>query len=75
MSRATSKTASAAASAAAAMTTPAQLERLGEHLRKLRLLKSGERLEAMLQHVFDRYGAKAALGDREDRIVRRDEHQ
>ncbi|WP_369803358.1 hypothetical protein [Pseudorhodoferax sp. Leaf267] len=31
-----------------AMTTPAQLERLGEHLRKLRLLKSGERLEALL---------------------------
>ena len=35
--------------APAAMTTPAQIERLGEHLRKLRLLKSGERLEAMLQ--------------------------
>ena len=34
-----------------AMTTPAQIERLGEHLRKLRLLKSGERLEAMLQHA------------------------
>src|SRR6187402_489425 len=33
------------------MTNPAQLERLGEHLRKLRLLKSGERLEAMLQHA------------------------
>lgn len=33
------------------MTTPAQLERLGEHLRKLRLLKSGERLEALLQHA------------------------
>ena len=33
------------------MTTPAQLERLGEHLRKLRLLKSGERLEAMLQQA------------------------
>lgn len=32
-----------------AMTTPAQIERLGEHLRKLRLLKSGERLEALLQ--------------------------
>jgi DNA replication protein DnaC len=31
------------------MTTPAQLERLGEHLRKLRLLKSSERLEALLQ--------------------------
>lgn len=31
------------------MTTPAQIERLGEHLRKLRLLKSGERLEALLQ--------------------------
>lgn len=37
--------------AASAMTTPAQIERLGEHLRKLRLLKSGERLEAMLQHA------------------------
>jgi DNA replication protein DnaC len=34
-----------------AMVTPAQLERLGEHLRKLRLLKSGERLEALLQHA------------------------
>jgi DNA replication protein DnaC len=33
----------------AAVATPAQLERLGEHLRKLRLLKSGERLEALLQ--------------------------
>jgi hypothetical protein len=51
MSRTASKTVTAAASAAAAMTTPAQLERLGEHLRKLRLLKSGERLEAMLQHA------------------------
>ena len=36
---------------APAMTTPAQIERLGEHLRKLRLLKSGERLEALLQHA------------------------
>jgi len=35
----------------ATMTTPAQIERLGEHLRKLRLLKSGERLEALLQHA------------------------
>ena len=51
MSRSTTKTVSAAASAAAAMTTPAQLERLGEHLRKLRLLKSGERMEALLQHA------------------------
>ena len=34
-----------------AMSTPAQIERLGEHLRKLRLLKSGERLEALLQHA------------------------
>ena len=34
-----------------AMTTPAQIERLGEHLRKLRLLKSGERLEALLQQA------------------------
>ncbi|MBL8319640.1 MAG: IS21-like element helper ATPase IstB [Burkholderiaceae bacterium] len=33
------------------MTTPAQLERLGAHLRKLRLLKSGERLEALLQEA------------------------
>ena len=37
--------------APSAMTTPAQIERLGEHLRKLRLLKSGERLEALLQHA------------------------
>ena len=40
--------------APSAMTTPDQLERLGEHLRKLRLLKSGERLEAMLQHAAAR---------------------
>jgi len=33
------------------MTSPVQLERLSEHLRKLRLLKSGERLEALLQHA------------------------
>jgi DNA replication protein DnaC len=52
MIKSTTKTASAAAIAAAAsMTTPAQLERLGEHLRKLRLLKSGERLEALLQQA------------------------
>jgi hypothetical protein len=44
MSKSTTKVASAA-SAAAAMTTPAQLERLGGHLRKLRLLKS-----SLLQH-------------------------
>jgi hypothetical protein len=50
MNSSTSKAASAAA-AAAAMTTPAQLERLDGHLRKLRLLKSGERLEALLQHA------------------------
>ena len=50
MSKGTSKAASAA-TAAATMTTPAQLERLGEHLRKLRLLKSGERLEALLQQA------------------------
>ena len=37
--------------AAAAVTTPAQLERLGEHLLKLRLQKSAERLEAMLQRA------------------------
>ena len=45
------KTATAPAATPTAMTTPAQLERLGEHLRKLRLLKSGERLEAMLQQA------------------------
>jgi DNA replication protein DnaC len=38
----------------AAMTTPAQLDRLAEHLRKLRLLKSGERLEAVLQEAAAR---------------------
>lgn len=37
--------------AAGAITTPAQLERLGEHLLKLRLFKSGERLEALLQQA------------------------
>lgn len=41
----------ASAQVGGALTTPAQLERLGEHLRKLRLLKSGERLEALLQHA------------------------
>src|SRR5690606_7589338 len=53
MSRKTANTGEAAVLAAtpSAMTTPAQLERLGEHLRKLRLLKSGERLEAMLQYA------------------------
>ena len=45
------KLAKQAPAAPTAMTTPAQIERLGEHLRKLRLLKSGERLEAMLQHA------------------------
>ena len=37
--------------APATTSSPAQLERLGEHLRKLRLLKSGERLEALLQQA------------------------
>jgi len=46
MSRNTT-TASAAIAAAASMTTPAQLERLGEHLRKLRLL-SKRGLEALV---------------------------
>ncbi len=41
----------AAAAPPSAMTSPAQLERLGEHLRKLRLIKSGERLEALLQQA------------------------
>jgi hypothetical protein len=40
-------------SAGAAMTTPAQLERLGEYLRKLRLLKSGERLEALDANLME----------------------
>jgi hypothetical protein len=35
------------AAAGSDMTTPSQLERLGEHLKKLRLLKSNERLEAL----------------------------
>ena len=33
---------------------PAQLERLCEHLLKLRLFKSRERLEALLQHAADK---------------------
>ncbi len=45
MSRASAR----AAASSSSFTTPAQLERLGEHLRKLRLIKSGERLEALLQ--------------------------
>jgi DNA replication protein DnaC len=51
MSKTATKTVTAAPSA---MTTPAQLERLNEHLRKLRLLKSGERLEALLQEAASR---------------------
>jgi DNA replication protein DnaC len=42
------------AAAPAAMSSPAQLERLAEHLRKLRLVKSGERLEALLQEAAAR---------------------
>jgi DNA replication protein DnaC len=49
MSRATTT-----AAAPAAMSSPAQLERLAEHLRKLRLVKSGERLEALLQEAAAR---------------------
>jgi DNA replication protein DnaC len=52
MSRANVKAAPAAMPGA--MTSPAQLDRLAEHLRKLRLLKSGERLEAMLQEAAAR---------------------
>ena len=37
--------------AASAATSPSQLERLGDHLKKLRLHKSSERLEALLQHA------------------------
>ena len=51
------RAATAAASAAvapSAMTTPAQIDRLGEHLKKLRLSKSSERLEAMLQEAAAR---------------------
>lgn len=44
----------AAATLPAAISSPAQLDRLGEHLRKLRLLKSGERLEAILQEAASR---------------------
>jgi DNA replication protein DnaC len=44
-------TASNPSPATATMSTPAQLERLGEHLRKLRLLKGAERLEALLQQA------------------------
>jgi DNA replication protein DnaC len=43
--------AKSATKAVAAVTTPAQLERLGDHLLKLRLQKSAERLEAMLQRA------------------------
>ena len=52
MSRSNVKTVSAALPAA--LTSPAQLDRLGEHLRKLRLVKSGERLEALLQDAAAR---------------------
>lgn len=66
--------------AAAAMTTPTQIERLGEHLRKLRLHKSGECLEAMLQHAAAQeipyaqfleqvLGEEVAEGDEERRKI------
>jgi DNA replication protein DnaC len=42
---------SKSATKSAVVTTPAQLERLGEHPHKLRLQKSAERLEAMLQRA------------------------
>lgn len=42
------------AAAPSAMTTPAQIDRLVEHLKKLRLSKSSERLEAMLQDAAAR---------------------
>lgn len=51
MSRAAAKAVSALP---AAMSSPAQLDRLGDHLRKLRLVKSGERLEALLQDAAAR---------------------
>lgn len=47
----TTKTAAKPTPAGGAMTNPAQLERLGEHLHKLRLQKSAERLEALLQQA------------------------
>jgi DNA replication protein DnaC len=43
--------ATASSGGASPAITPSQLERLGEHLRKLRLRKSGERLEALLQQA------------------------
>lgn len=49
-----SRAAAAAAAPPSAMSSPAQLERLAEHLRKLRLVKSGERLEALLQEAAAR---------------------
>lgn len=55
MNRARGQAAAAAtATLPAAISSPAQLDRLGEHLRKLRLLKSGERLEAILQEAASR---------------------
>ena len=42
------------------MTTPAQLERLQEHCQRLRLFKSRERLEALLQ---DATAKEATYGD------------
>ncbi len=40
------------ATKATVVTTPAQLERLGEHLHNLRLQKSAERLEAARCQLF-----------------------
>ena len=54
MSARSSSAAGVTAAAASAMTTPSKLERLGEDLKKLRLLKSNERLEALLQEAAAR---------------------
>jgi hypothetical protein len=76
MSRNTTKLAPAAAIAAAAsMTTPAQLERLGEHLRKLRLLKIGERLEALLQQAAALRGVPRATAQRGGRHQHEQEYR
>ena len=48
---------------ASAMTTPAQIERLGGYLHKLRLQKCAERLEALLTELRAFYLANPELVD------------
>ena len=47
-------------------------QHVGRRQQRRRVL---DRLEAVAQHILDRHGAKTPLGDRQDRIIGRDQHQ